>query len=53
VRIQFGKDATSLEVLKAINKIQDDWAKAHPEKAHKLHPTKYAEDGSVIRQTEK
>jgi hypothetical protein len=48
VRVQFGKNANADGIVNGIRKAQDDWAKANPEKAHRLYPTVYDEQGNRI-----
>jgi hypothetical protein len=48
VRVQFGKDANAKSILQGIRKLQDDWAKANPQKAHELYPKVYNADGIRI-----
>ncbi len=48
VRVQFKKNATAEDILAGIHKIQDEWAKRHPELAHRLYPKVYDENGKLI-----
>lgn len=48
VRVQFPKGATSEAIVDAIDKLQNDWAKRHPEKAHKMYPKVWDEKGNRI-----
>ena len=50
VRVQFPKDATAESIADAIERVQDEWAKKHPERAHALYPTVYSETGDRIQQ---
>ena len=50
VRVQFPKDATAEDIVDGIRKVQDEWAKKHPERAHKLYPDVYSETGDRIQQ---
>jgi hypothetical protein len=49
VRVQFGKGATSHNILDGIHKAQDNWAKSHPKIANKLYPEVYDEKGNRIK----
>ena len=40
-RVQFSKDSTAEDILAGIRKLQDEWAKENPERAHTLYPKKY------------
>jgi hypothetical protein len=48
VRVQFPKDASAEEIVDAIDRVQNEWAKQHPQKAHELYPTVYDKDGNRI-----
>lgn len=52
-RIQFGKGATPENILAAIRKMQREWAKKNPERAHQLYPNVYDEKGDVITKPSK
>jgi len=49
VRVVFPKDATAGDIAGEITKIQDQWAKRYPERAHRLYPTVYDEAGNRIK----
>lgn len=49
VRVQFPKDYTARQIADAIRKMQDDWAKKYPERAHRLYPKIFDKDGNRIR----
>jgi hypothetical protein len=48
-RVQFPKGSTAKEILGNIKKIQDDWAKRNPEKAHRMYPKVYDIYGQRIK----
>jgi hypothetical protein len=48
-RVQFAKGATAQEIVNQINKIHDDWAKKYPERAHRLYPKVFDENGDRIK----
>jgi len=47
--VQFPKESTAQEILGNIKKIQDEWAKANPEKAHRMYPKVYDIYGKRIK----
>ena len=49
IRTQFAKDSTAEDILSGIDKLQDNWAKKYPDRAHKLYPTVYSETGERIQ----
>jgi len=49
VRTQFEKDSTANEIAAIIRQNQDDWAKRYPERAHRLYPNVYDENGNRIK----
>ncbi|MBP6177961.1 MAG: hypothetical protein KA480_06525 [Anaerolineales bacterium] len=49
VRVQFQKDVTAQEILAGIKEAQDKWAKKFPERAHKLYPKVFDEQGNRIK----
>ena len=49
IRVQFQKGVTSREILTEIKSIQDGWAKEFPERAHRLYPTVFDEQGNRIK----
>jgi len=49
VRVQFKKGADAKNVLSAIKKLQDEWAKKFPEQAHRLYPNVFTENGERIQ----
>ncbi len=52
VRVQFPKDAGAEEIVDAIDKVFDEWAKKYPERAHQLYPTAFDEKGNRIQSPE-
>ena len=52
VRVQFQHGVTSREILKGIKQVQDEWAKKFPERAHRLYPTVWDENGDRIKPAE-
>jgi hypothetical protein len=49
VRTQFQKGADAKDILSAIKKLQDEWAKKFPEQAHQLYPNVFTETGERIQ----
>ena len=49
VRVVFPKDATAESIADGIKKIQNEWAKRYPERAHRLYPTVYDEAGNRVK----
>jgi hypothetical protein len=49
IRVQFQKDVTAEGILSEIKKLQDEWAKKDPARAHRLYPNVYDEKGDRIK----
>ena len=47
-RVQFSRDATADQIVDHIRKIQEEWAKEYPERAHRLYPNVFDEQGNRI-----
>ena len=47
-RVQFPKGANAEQIVDGIEKVQDEWARRNPEKAHRLYPEVYDEAGNRI-----
>lgn len=47
-RTQFSKDVTAKQIVAFIRKSQEEWAKKFPERAHRLYPTVFDEQGNRI-----
>ncbi|HMS00159.1 MAG TPA: hypothetical protein PKK96_10855 [Anaerolineales bacterium] len=47
-RVQFSRDSTAKQIFKAIRESQTDWAKKFPERAHRLYPEVFDEQGNRI-----
>jgi hypothetical protein len=48
-RVQFGRGSTAEQIAGVIRKLQDDWALKYPERAHRLYPEVYDENGKRIK----
>ena len=48
-RVQFPKGSTAKQIADAIRKLQNDWALKYPERAHRLYPEVYDENGKRIK----
>ena len=49
-RVQFPKDSDAKSVLSGIRRLQDEWAKKYPERAHRLYPKIFDINGNKILQ---
>jgi hypothetical protein len=49
VRVDFGRNPTARAILDGIHKMQDEWAKRHPDRAHTLYPNIYDAEGNRIK----
>jgi hypothetical protein len=49
IRVQFQKGVDAKDILPAIKKLQDEWAKKFPERAHQLYPNVFTETGERIQ----
>lgn len=47
-RVQFSRDTTADKIVEFIRKSQEEWAKEFPERAHRLYPTVFDEQGNRI-----
>ncbi len=48
LKVAFRKDSNAKEILAGIRQAQDNWAKKFPERAHRLYPKVYDEQGNRI-----
>lgn len=47
-RVQFSRDTTAKQIVQYIRKSQEEWAKKFPERAHRLYPEIFDEQGNRI-----
>ncbi|HEY4618304.1 MAG TPA: hypothetical protein VIH09_08935 [Flavobacterium sp.] len=48
-RVQFPKDSDAKSIFSGIRRLQDEWAKKYPDRAHRLYPKVFDENGNRIK----